>query len=71
MRTWNFALAVARFVADGCRTVTREQYRRRLAICQPCDARKAGRCTRCDCWIQLKARLRSEDCPRGRWPDDN
>ena len=35
-QAWNLLRAVAGFVADGCTTVTPEQYRRRLEICDTC-----------------------------------
>lgn len=67
MKAWNLARAVARFVADGCRTVTQQQYRQRLETCQGCEYRKGGKCLECSCWVQLKARLWTEDCPAGKW----
>lgn len=71
LRAWNFAIAIARFVADGCATVTVGQYRQRLKTCQPCEHRVGGKCLQCGCWVQIKARLPSEKCPEGKWSQDS
>lgn len=68
MRTWNFARAIARFVAAGGRTVTADEYRQRLETCRPCEHRQGGKCLRCRCWVNVKARLPTEQCPTGKWP---
>lgn len=70
MKAWDFARAIARFVTDGCHTVTSGQYRQRLEACRDCEHRKGGKCLQCGCWAQLKARLPAEQCPAGRWPAD-
>jgi hypothetical protein len=66
---WNLASSVAAFIADGCHTVTREQYQMRLEICSPCEDRQEGACTRCGCNLALKAQGRAFGCPLGKWPD--
>jgi hypothetical protein len=66
-RAWNFAAAVAQFAADGCTTVSREQYQARLAVCERCEQREGNFCNACGCVLALKAGMRSEDCPLGRW----
>ena len=67
-QAWNLARALAGFVADGCKTVTEEQYRRRLEICDGCDQRRGNRCTKCGCRLSLKARGRAFRCPSDKWP---
>ena len=64
---WDFAAAAAAFVADGCRTVDAEEYRRRLAICDACPSRAGIRCGICRCFLALKARGRAWSCPIGKW----
>ena len=66
MRAWNLAQAVARFIRRPG-FVGRDEYAARLAACEPCDKRAGGKCTACDCWVQLKARLKTEDCPLHNW----
>lgn len=70
IRLGSFARAVGRFVADGCTTVTAEQYHERLAICQLCPRRNVLLCGKCRCVIIVKAGMRSEVCPDKppRWP---
>ncbi len=70
--------AVAAFVADGCETVTLEEYRSRIEAClhpegdsEHCenlvDEKRCGKETGCGCYIALKAKGRVWDCPRGKW----
>ncbi len=67
-RAWNFASAVTEFVADGCTTVTEEQYRELLVSCEWCEQREGNFCLACGCLLTLKAGMRLEDCPLSRWP---
>jgi hypothetical protein len=39
----------------------------REATCSTCPFLDGGWCTQCTCWIELKAQLRTEDCPKGYW----
>lgn len=66
-RAWNFSKALASFVADGCKTVEKEEYRRRLTICSGCDRRSGGGCKKCGCNLALKAKGRAWKCPLGKW----
>lgn len=70
IRVAHFLKAIAEFVADGCRTVTTEQYAERLRICQTCRWRTSQTCSLCKCRIALKARGRAFACPDDppRWP---
>jgi hypothetical protein len=67
-QAWNLAQSLADFVADGCRTVTEDQYRERLEICDACSFRRDNRCMKCGCYLSLKARGRAFGCPAGKWP---
>ena len=66
----NFAGAMVRWVKDGCRVVTEEQFSRRLVTCRACPewSETAGieRCRACGC-AKLKLWLASERCPKGLW----
>jgi hypothetical protein len=67
-QAWNLARSLADFVADGCKTVSEEQYRGRLEICDVCDRRRGNRCLQCGCRLSLKARGRAFKCPLDKWP---
>ena len=47
----------------------------RLKICQDCEHMdckllKPARCGVCGCIISIKASIKKEKCPLGKWPDD-
>lgn len=67
-QAWNLARSLADFVADGCKTVTPEQYQARLEICDGCDHRRGNRCMKCGCRLSLKAQGRAFKCPSDKWP---
>jgi uncharacterized protein DUF6171 len=67
-QAWNLARSLADFVADGCKTVTAEEYQSRLEICDSCDHRRSNRCMKCGCRLSLKAQGRAFKCPAGKWP---
>jgi hypothetical protein len=67
-KVWNLTTSVASFVADGMKTVNKEQYDERLAICSVCAERKGNSCTRCGCNLTLKAQGRAFECPLSKWP---
>ena len=56
-------------LADGCKTLSGEEYRGRLEICDGCDRRKGNRCLECGCKLSLKARGRAFKCPKDKWPE--
>jgi predicted RNA-binding Zn-ribbon protein involved in translation (DUF1610 family) len=68
LMAWNLAKALAAFVADGCKTVTHEQYEERLKTCDGCEHRHNDRCSKCGCFLHLKARGRAFQCPANKWP---
>lgn len=65
---WNLAESLAAFIADGCKTVSKEQYQQRLEICAECPERQHNTCRRCGCRLSLKAQGRAFTCPLGKWP---
>jgi hypothetical protein len=49
--------------------LTAQQVATRLAICGSCDQLRPNRtCARCGCFVDAKARFRSQDCPLRKWP---
>lgn len=68
---WNATKALTRFVFDGLKTVTKDQYAARLAICEACPNRIGNKCNLCGCNLSLKAQGRLEKCPENRWSTDS
>ncbi len=62
------AKAMGRFVADGAKTVSENDYTARLTVCYGCDLLNGKTCSACGCLVTLKAKMRLEDCPKGKWP---
>lgn len=49
--------------------LTAQQVAARLAVCASCDQLRPNRtCARCGCFVDAKARFRSQDCPLRKWP---
>lgn len=65
---WNLVRAIRDFVADGCMTVSTEEYQRRLQVCESCERRQEDRCLECGCNLMFKARGRAFECPLNLWP---
>jgi len=66
-QAWNLATSLAAFVSDGLKLVDADEYKRRLEICDGCDRRSGGRCSKCGCNLAIKARGRAFRCPLGKW----
>lgn len=66
-QAWNLLGAFKDFVADGLRTVSKEEYEARLRICQTCDQRRGNRCLKCGCHLTVKAKGRAFKCPLKKW----
>jgi len=56
-------------IFSGFKNVSYKEYHDRLAICTVCPflSYKEKRCTDCGCWVETKAKFKSEDCPQGYW----
>ena len=71
-RAMNLGRAIVRHVADKGQTVADDSYEMRLAVCRECElcdtARMVCRHQSCGCFLQIKARWQSEDCPLKKWP---
>lgn len=70
-KAWNLAQSITEFVADGCETVSGEEYAQRLQVCEDCPERQDNRCNTCGCWLSVKARGRAFSCPLGKWAAAN
>ncbi len=67
--TATVAGAIGVGIAEGA---TKEVMAARLAICNACPLLKDGRCGTketggCSCFVAQKARLKSQQCPLGKW----
>lgn len=53
------------------KTVSEDEYKRRMALCKGCDCLLYGTtCRHCGCIVQLKAKLAAAKCPfpyRPKW----
>lgn len=65
----NLLSSVSNFIRSGFELTPDEEYKKRLDICNNCPSldQKAGRCTECGCFIKTKAKLKSDQCPLGKW----
>lgn len=66
----NLAKAVSKRVMSGGQNVTAQQRQERLKICQEnkCGKYNNGICNACGCFLAIKTKWASEDCPEGLWP---
>jgi len=55
-------------VAAGVDRTRDGDLRTRLALCALCTSRRGTKCGLCRCYVEVKARVASEDCPAGLWP---
>lgn len=66
----NLATALTKHVASGGVTASEEVLEQRLEICSICPQRKDDRCTVCGCFVASKASLDTQECPLGKWPQE-
>ena len=72
LNIFQMGMGLAKSMASEARSnnppVTNEEKERRMQTCRDCEFLKNGRrCTKCGCAIALKARLRTGECPIGKW----
>jgi hypothetical protein len=54
---------------QGHPNLTAQQVAARLAVCASCDQLRSNRtCAKCGCFVDAKARFRSQACPLRKWP---
>lgn len=56
-------------IKSGFKHVSNKDFKERVAVCNACPFLnyKENRCEDCGCYINIKARLKVEDCPQGYW----
>lgn len=42
-------------------------YEKRLAICRECDMLLTGMCRSCGCYVEMRAVIAKNNCPRKKW----
>lgn len=49
--------------------ITKLTYQQRFDICKKCPRFFAptGQCKECGCFMRVKARIKSQNCPIGKW----
>lgn len=65
----NALRAETKAVVQGQPNLTVEQVAARLATCASCEQLRSNRsCAKCGCFVDAKARFRSQTCPLSKWP---
>lgn len=61
--------ALAGFATSGFKVADKAERERRLGLCYGCEFYRAdeGRCVKCGCVMNLKARIYSQHCPIQKW----
>lgn len=63
-----FLVAVYNYAASGLDSRSKQQYKQCLEVCSACDRfDKRGICLECFCIVALKAKMKTENCPLGKW----
>ena len=56
-------------MVQGQPTLTAQQVTERLSVCASCNQLRSNRsCAKCGCFVDAKARFRSQTCPLRKWP---
>ena len=64
-----FTTELATYIANGSPNVTTEDYVSRLEVCESCPhfMVQSARCGKCGCLMEHKAKMKTSDCPIGKW----
>lgn len=63
----SMAQAFKHAAATGEVTSDASTVSKRLLVCEHCEHKSGIRCTKCGCFIRLKAALATSRCPIGKW----
>jgi len=61
-------LAKAEFGIDKA---SEEVIAERKAVCMSCALNDIGRCSKCNCYLYAKIRIKNEKCPENKWRETN
>lgn len=42
-------------------------YEERLSVCKQCDMLLSGMCRICGCYVELRAAMKKNSCPKHKW----
>ena len=64
-----FTKEIVTYIANGSPNVTTEDYISRLETCESCEhfMAQSARCGKCGCLMEHKAKMKTSDCPIGKW----
>lgn len=69
----SFTKDTAKFVKNGAPIISKDDYAERLDACMGCEHvnKKSMRCGLCGCMLQMKARMKTAECPDkpSRWKE--
>lgn len=66
IRVLRFIWALVKFIIIGGR-VSKDEYKSRLTTCHSCEHLDDKSCGLCGCYVNLKAKWSTEDCPKNKW----
>lgn len=52
---------------DSCIKAEEKLYEERLSICKECDMLLVGMCRSCGCYVEMRAVVKKNCCPRKKW----
>ena len=68
-QAWNFTKSITKYVKSGMHDAGKEVFEKRIAVCNTCPWRKDEKCSKCGCFIDIKAKWGTSTCPDDRWPE--
>jgi hypothetical protein len=66
----NFIKSATKHIVNGMKKVSQKEMNRRIDICKGCEFFTDGErpsCSKCGCYMNIKARWESEHCPIDKW----
>ena len=63
----SFFKSLAKHMMNGFKYASDDEYKRRLEICNECESNRNDRCVECGCFVSIKAKWASEECPLRKW----
>ena len=66
----SFTSDLTEFVKQGAPIVNPKEYEERLKICDDCEYKidgKLPKCGKCGCYLSVKARMKTTECPINKW----
>ena len=63
----NFGKSVIKHVSNGMQNAPEHIVNSRLEICGSCEHLSEDRCSKCGCFVAMKASWSSEECPVQKW----